>query len=193
LVLLDRSSTGSQVWNSLKSAIGVSVIEELFFRGALLGIFLRAFRPSAAIIFLSFIYATAHFLTLPVDPKAIDPQSSRAGFDVLTLIAQRLLQPELLIDHFLFLFLAGLILGAARYFTASLWLPIGLHAGWIFSTKIIESLAMRRADFPDKFELYMGERLIEGLVPVGILLMTGIAVATYLRLTLPRPQDTFME
>ena len=39
------------------------------------------------------------------------------------------------------LFLIGCILADARVLTRSLWLPIGLHAGWIFASGTFSWLA----------------------------------------------------
>jgi len=189
----DREPTKGQLWQSfgdaIKPAIGIAVLEELFFRGALLGIFLRAFRPSVAIVGLSLIFAGAHFLVPPADAVITDPRAAGAGFGMLTLIGQKFLQPEVLIHSFISLFLAGVILGVARYGTASLWLPVGLHAGWIFSIKIFGSLAKRRADFPDQFDLYMGKEISGGLLPIGVMMLTGIVVAVCLRLIQPRQPE----
>ena len=44
-----------------------SLIEEFIFRGALLGIFLRSFRPFWAILLLSILFSALHFLQPPDD------------------------------------------------------------------------------------------------------------------------------
>jgi membrane protease YdiL (CAAX protease family) len=189
----DGEPDQARLWKSfgsaIKPAIGIAVLEEFFFRGALMGIFLRAFRPTVAIVGLSLIFAGAHFLVPPADAVISDPRAAGAGFGMLTLIGQKFLQPETLIHSFISLFLAGVILGVARYGTASLWLPIGIHAGWIFAMKLFGSLAERRADFPDQFDLYMGREMTEGLLPIAVLMLTGIFVAVYLRLTQPRQAE----
>jgi CAAX amino terminal protease family. len=41
--------------------------------------------------------------------------------------------PMMVLAAFATLFLIGCILADARVLTRSLWLPIGLHAGWIFA------------------------------------------------------------
>jgi len=154
-------------WNALKPALGIAIVEEIFFRGALLGIFLRAFRPSIAIITLSLIFATTHFLT-PPDHLIIDhPRSASAGFEMLSLTAQKFLQIDTIIHGFITFFVVGLILGISRYGTASLWLPIGLNAGWIFANRTFSQLADRRSDIPEKLDLYSGKTLNEGIVPIG--------------------------
>jgi membrane protease YdiL (CAAX protease family) len=193
----NRQPSSGQLWRSfgqaIKPAIGVSIVEELFFRGALLGIFLRAFRPSIAIVSLSLIFAAIHFLTPPDHFSISDPRSTGAGFEMLTLIGQRFLQPQAILHSFVSLFLVGVILGVARFGTASLWLPIGLHTGWVFSMKSFGQLTQRREDLPEKLNLYMGEIMNEGLVPIAILMMTGITVALYLKLLHQRPKEDLPE
>ena len=190
----DKDATRAQLGRSMGEAIGpatgVSLLEEIFFRGALLGIFLRAFRPWFAIVFLSVIFASAHFLTPPPDAFIADPRSASAGFEMLALIGRKFLQPDTMIHSFVALLLMGIILGGSRYATASLWLPVGLHAGWVFSVRIFAQMVERRPDFPKDFDLYMGEGMTEGLIPIGVLVMTGIVVAVYLRIIGPKtPQE----
>ena len=167
--------------NAIKPALGISIIEEIFFRGALLGIFLRAFRPSIAIITLSLVFATTHFLTPPDNLVIENPRAASAGFEMLSLIGQKFLQVDTIIHSFIALFLVGLILGIARYRTAGLWLPIGLNAGWIFTNRSFTQLTDRRSDIPEHLDLYIGTRLTEGVIPIAVLIMTGFAVALYLR------------
>lgn len=181
-----RANLGVVMAKILLSAMVVSILEEVFFRGALLGIFLRAFRPSHAILSLSVLFAATHFLTPPENAGVADPRAAGAGFEMLGLIAGNFLQPELLIHRFLSLLLIGIILGFARFRTASLWLPIGLHTGWVFSLKLFGHLTKRRSDFPAELHLVMGKQITEGLIPIGMLALTGVALAAYLKAIGPR-------
>ena len=49
----------------------------------------------------------------------------------------------LVLAGFTTLFLIGLILADARLQTRSLWLPIGLHAGWILASGAFNKIAHR--------------------------------------------------
>lgn len=166
---------------ALFSALVVAILEEALFRGALLGIFLRAFRPSVAIISLSLLFAATHFLSPAPDVVILNPRSAGAGFEMLRQIGLKFLQPELMIHSFISLFLVGIILGVARYKTASLWLPVGLHAGWVFSVKVFSRLAVRKSDFPETYDLYMGKKMTEGLLPTAIIILTGIVLVISLK------------
>lgn len=190
---LTRDSALYFVKKAITPAIAASVIEELLFRGALLGIFLRAFRPTFAIISLSFLFAAVHFLQPPSGAQVSDPTSIIAGFEMLQLIGARFLEPQALLYEFAALFLVGLILGYARYRTASLWLPIGLHAGWVFTLKMFKGLAARRPDLPAEFDIYMGHKVTEGIVPLVTLAITGAFVAFYVQRLYPKQANTCEE
>ena len=49
--------------------------------------------------------------------------------------------PMMVLAAFATLFLIGCILADARVLTRSFWLPIGLHAGWIFASGTFNWLA----------------------------------------------------
>nr|NIP96005.1 CPBP family intramembrane metalloprotease [Akkermansiaceae bacterium] len=81
---------------SVGPAITASLLEEIVFRGVLLGICLRTFRPSVAITVVSLLFAALHFLQPPDDvavfargepgPEGamfIDPNSGISGFQML--------------------------------------------------------------------------------------------------------------
>lgn len=181
----ERHPTKAQFWQliaeTMRPAILMSLLEELCFRGILLGIFLRAFRPSIAIISLSLLFAAIHFLMPTGDGIVSNPRAPEAGFEMLILVSRNFLESQAVIHTFIGLFFMGLILGAARVATAALWLPFGLHAGWIFCATLFATLANRRANFPDDFHFYMGKELTQGIVPIATLIMTGIVLALYLR------------
>lgn len=187
---------------STSPAISASLIEEFIFRGALLGIFLRSFRPSWAIILLSIFFAALHFLQPPddialfVQPDGpipdgqvyINPESSTAGFALLKLIGLRFLDPLPFLYEFTTLLVVGLILGYARFGTASLWLPIGLHAGWVFAYKLFRSIAVRNPDLDPSLDFLIGHDLAEGLVPLGTLAVTAVVVCLFVRMVRPGVQ-----
>ncbi len=176
-----RTGTTSETWvkavtGAITPASIISVIEELLFRGALLGIFLRAFKPRLAIVLLSFLFAAVHFLQPPKDAILTEPGSAGAGFELLGLIGMRFLHPEAMLYEFSTLLLVGLILAYARYRTASLWLPIGLHAGWILAFKVFKKVAERDPNLPDRYDIFIGDLLTEGLIPLATLLLTWVAL-----------------
>jgi uncharacterized protein len=130
-------------------------------------------------------------------PSKID---ATAGLAMTAAIFQRQARPALFLSEFLTLFVIGLILAHARVRTSSLALPIGLHAGWVFINTLfmgttVATRALRRGDFSlgtgDDAIPLIGEQLKIGLIPLGVLLLTALAVIGWLQLRqkkLPAPE-----
>ncbi|BCX48970.1 abortive infecation protein [Haloferula helveola] len=171
---------------AVPTALVVSVIEEILFRGILLGIFLRAMRPAAAIGLLSFLFAFVHFLEPPEGVVIADPEASNAGFLLLGQILARFADPLSMVSRFSVLFAVGVVLGVARWRTASLWLPIGLHAGWIFCFALFKASTWPVPGLPEVAQWLVGMSLLEGVLPLAVVVITGLVVAM---LTRSRPDD----
>ena len=165
---------------SLQPAIAVSFLEEILFRGLLMGVFLRSFRPAFTILAISLLFAFVHFLQPPSGTNVSDPYALTAGFEMLALIGQRFLEPQLLIFSFSSLFLTGIILAIARQRTGSIWLPIGMHAGWIFSVQLYMKLTEHHPNHANGAGIYLGDSIREGVLPLTALIITGIIIVIYL-------------
>ena len=73
----------------------------------------------------------------------------------------------------------GGVLAYARWRTASLCLPIGLHAGWIFTNMILGGVTMA-ASRPDSILwVISGASPTQGLVPLAGILIAGV-LSSYL-------------
>jgi len=169
-----------QVAKILKAAIVpavlVSLIEEILFRGLFLGMFLRTMRPAPAIVGLSLLFAFLHFLEPPSGATAPDPRSATAGLWLLGQILGHFADPLPLLAEFSTLAAVGLVLAYARWRTASLWLPIGLHAGWIFGIFLFKGFTRPVPDLSHFTRFWIGETLREGLIPLAVVLLTGVIV-----------------
>jgi membrane protease YdiL (CAAX protease family) len=200
----EGANWGEALKKATTTAIFASVAEELLFRGALLGIFLRAFRPFWAITLLSVLFALLHFLQpsdtlaifdrsnpIPDGATYINPEGSLAGFELLRLLGLRFLDPLPFLYEFATLTVVGLILAFARYATSSLWLPIGIHAGWVFAFRLFGKVTDRGERDPS-LELYIGANLKEGLIPLATLTVTAVLVYVYTLTLRPRriPEPT---
>ena len=122
-------------------ALLIAIIEELFFRVLLLRR-LRDYLPvSLAVAATSLMYALVHFIT----PKKSFVYSGRSwfdGFDYLPALLGRLLEPGTGLG-IAGLFVVGLLLSYAMLRLGSVYLAIGLHAGWICALKMISYLSWR--------------------------------------------------
>ena len=116
----------------LVSAVLVSVLEELLFRGTLFGALRRQHDWRFALVMSSAVYAVVHFFQRVKSPSWITWTS---GLDQLGGMMGGFVHFEMLVPGFLSLTLAGMALGVAYHRTGNLYFSIGLHAGWIFWLK----------------------------------------------------------
>lgn len=155
-------------------AIGLAALQEVLFRGIAMGIFLRAMRPAAALGLSAVLFALVHFLKPPPGLNVLDPDAAGIGFELLRKIATRFFDPRMVLGSFAPVLALGGVLAYARWRTASLCLPIGLHAGWIFVNSFLASVTVT-ASRPDSGMLLLsGGSLSEGLVPLVGILVAGV-------------------
>ncbi len=159
----------------LVASITVPFIEEAFFRGIILGVLLRTGRKYMPILLVSAIFAAAHFLKAP-EPTS-DMVTWTSGLNSIYHSLGRVVDPMMLASAFATLFVIGWILADARVLTRSLWLSIGLHAGWIFGSGTFSRLARQQIiTLP-----WLGKNLLEGIVPLGIAALTWVIIRIWLK------------
>ena len=169
--------------SGLLSAIVITLVSEWLFRGILMGIFIRAMRPAMAMVFISLFYAIIYSL-LPTGNEIIaNPDKADAGFRMIITIAENLLTPEKFTFSFMLLFSLGLVLAYARYRTASLWLPIGLHFGFIFPYQALQQLTESGTQHSPLSRLLIGADGRSGLLPFCLLLLSALVVHVFIQLS----------
>lgn len=158
----------SHVLSAGLTAIVVAILEEVLFRGALFGSMRKAWRLGTALVVSSIIYALAHFVQKAPEPDVVTWGS---GLAMLPQMFGKLGDVHALFPKGLVLFVAGVILAVAFQRTGSLFLSIGLHAGWIFWLK-----SYRFVSVPVRGEatwIWGTDELIDGwlslLVLIGVL------------------------
>jgi membrane protease YdiL (CAAX protease family) len=117
--------------------VGVAFIEETFFRGVLQGALQRRMNVAVAIVVASVVYSAVHFLK----PNGVNIPANQVtwtsgGQCLVWIMTQSLVQKGVFVG-FVSLFLAGCVLGLAYAKTEVLYLPIGLHAGWVLVNEFI--------------------------------------------------------
>jgi uncharacterized protein len=158
----------------LAASIAVPFIEEWFFRGIVLGVLLRTGRKYMSILAVSALFAAVHFLKAPEQTTAVVTWNS--GLNSIAHSLGRVGDPMMVASAFVTLFFIGCILADARVLTRSLWLSIGLHAGWIFGSGTFSLLARRQAlALP-----WLGKNLLVGIIPLGVATFTWIAMRIWL-------------
>ena len=168
----------------LLTAVFVAIVEEFLFRGVLLGLAAKAIGPVKAAIGVSLVFAFIHFLK-PVSEGKIEVKWW-SGFAQYGHVFDAAPPPVFFLLGFLSLFGAGLILSLAALRTKSLWLPIGIHAGWILGQQVLQKLAKYRVKPADELLPWVGPNVVSGAVPTGIvplvvLLIIGTGVWLYVR------------
>src|SRR5208282_2208082 len=149
------------------TALVVSVIEEILFRGVLQGVVRKTAVDGFAILSVAALFAAVHFLnprggTVPVEIHWW------SGLGLLPGTLWQFRQPALLLGGFTTLLLAALILGYARDRTRSLWMPIGLHAGWVLGKMGLIDATRQSQAWP-----WVGPNILVGLAPFLTLLAVG--------------------
>jgi membrane protease YdiL (CAAX protease family) len=166
------------------TAVVVAAVEEFLFRGVALGLAARSFGRWAAAVAVSLVFAGVHFLKPAKDPDAVVYWWT--GFAQIPRILEAAPPPVIFAFGFASLFVAGMILALATFRTRSLWLPIGIHAGWILGQQGLQWLAKPTEKSFASFLPWVGPNVVSGAVPTGlaplfVLLLTGGAVWLYVR------------
>jgi len=172
---LRASISWAALGKNVGSAAVVPMIEETFFRGLVLGVLLRSGRQYLSILLTSALFSIVHFLKAPEQTATVVSWAS--GFNSIANSFAQFTDPILVAAAFTTLFLIGWILADARVRTRSLWLPIGLHAGWIFASGAFNRVA-RQATVALP---WLGKNLLIGILPLGIALLTWLLIHTWLK------------
>jgi membrane protease YdiL (CAAX protease family) len=164
---------------ALASAV-VPFIEEALFRGLFLGVLRRSIRPAIALLLSAGIFSIVHFLKAP--DQTVTSVTWTSGFVSLAHSFDQFTNPMLVLAGFATLFLIGVILADARLRTRSLWLPIGLHAGWIFASGEFNKIAHRESvALP-----WLGKNLLIGIVPLCVCFVSWVLLRAWLKYVGPR-------
>jgi len=168
-VSLERAS------NALLAALAVGLLEEIFFRGLIFKGLLEDWRPPGAFLAANLFYSLLHFVkpSQRITLSGIDPW---AGLRHLGYCFEPFLEPSELLPGIFGLLLVGIVLSYAFLRTGSLYLSIGLHAGWIFGLKGMRIFGdYRRGDLGWIFgssepKILSGVATWIGILAVGVIL-----------------------
>ena len=160
------------------SALVVSLLEEWLFRGAILGLLARSLNRWVALFFTSALFSILHFLK----PETAEPHTVNwlAGFALIPGAFAQFRQPGLVLGGFTTLFCVGWILGYTRLKTRSLWMAVGLHAGWVLGVQSFSKATHRLMKVEETLPWFGGDLRV-GLGSVAVVLLTGALAWRYLR------------
>lgn len=159
------------------TAVAVGLLEEFFFRGALFGVLLQHLSARVATLWLSLIFAVLHFIKPHHSVKRWEGEVEWwTGFEVLSYSFWQFSEPRLLVGGLLTLFMVGVVLAYVTWRTRSLFLAIGIHAGWVFVLRLVQMGTTRTAPA----DWWVGHPLITGIVPFSLVTLTGAVLYFYL-------------
>lgn len=159
---------------ALAVGFGLAVVQEFLFRGIAMGIFLRAMRPAAALGLSAVLFAVIHFLVPPPGMTVLDPEASGVGFELLRKLVAQFSEAKAVFGTFTPLLALGVVLAYARWRTASLCLPVGLHAGWIFANLVLGGITAATSRPDSMMRVLSGASMKQGLVPLACIVLAGI-------------------
>jgi uncharacterized protein len=149
----------------LLTSFSVAMIEEFLFRGVIFGLFRQTMPVWGASILVSLIFSVIH----PLKPELnqFHQVTWYSGFDLVLRSIIRLSDLADVLSVSVPIFVLGLLLAHATVKTGALWLPIGVHAGVVFTKMSFNKLTRHLAELPPWF----GSDLASGLGAIGILLL----------------------
>jgi membrane protease YdiL (CAAX protease family) len=174
--VLSASSLARIVAVGAASGIGVALIEETVFRGAMHTAIEREAGAWTAALFTAPLFAVLHFFAKARIPA--DQVGWGSGFELLRLSFAPLVHPALVFDSFLSWCLIGLILSMTRALTGNIAVAIGLHAGWVVVLRMLQQSTL--GGHSPRYAAWVGQ--FDGLLGYW-LLPWGVAIAGALWLT----------
>ncbi len=151
----------------------VGFIEEMFFRGIILQSFLQDMHTASAVCASSMFYSLLHFFKAKLlVSTGFQPF---IGFIVVyKSFANIVLDFNNILPSIIGLFLVGVVLSYTYLRTKSLYFAIGLHAGWIFLTKV--NILFFDHARTNKQWLYGDSTVITGVLGWILLIITLILI-----------------
>jgi membrane protease YdiL (CAAX protease family) len=171
--------TPAFILRTLCIAAGVALLEESLFRGALLGALSRSMPAWGAVAAVSLLFAALHFVHIGPQGE-VGPMQWSSGLRLLPHLFASFYAPTQIAGALLTLLGIGLLLGYLVVRTHSLFLGIGLHAGWVFGSFWVEHCC--RVDHPsiwmeNDLRSGLAAWLLVGLTALGLRLTVGPSVS----------------
>lgn len=117
----------SKVFQALAGGLFIGIFEEILFRGFIFGALRKSLGVVAAVILGSLFFSVVHFMR-PVNPEVIDRWYS--GFLLFGSLFAR--AGDSFLQEAGTLFCMGLVLSVLCHWMKSVYVAIGLHAGWVW-------------------------------------------------------------
>ncbi len=124
--------------DAILAAMLIACLEEIVFRGLVFRMFYTALKPVPAVLLSSLFFALLHFKAPAISLEGIEPsqiglwESGQMAWGTAISV----------VIHFdlkflLAIFLVGIVLHQVFLLGRNLWACIGIHAGWVFTIKLL--------------------------------------------------------
>jgi membrane protease YdiL (CAAX protease family) len=133
---LSLSESVAQCVKAILTGFTVGFLEEIFFRGIIFRGLLEDWKPLPAFLVANLFYSALHFVK-PGEEYFLSGIDPWAGFRHLFSTFAPFLEPAEIAPGITGLLLIGIVLSYAFLRTGTLYLSIGLHAGWVISIKTV--------------------------------------------------------
>jgi hypothetical protein len=155
---------------AIASGAAIGLIEEFLFRGVIQQDLVRRLGPITGLTTASVFYAFVHFVKTPGTFRP-DPVTWTSGFDAVGKALAPLAESETWLSwRMLNLVLTGGVLGVIYLRSGgSLWLPIGLHAGWVGT--LLSTNKLTTPGSPDNIWLSPGDPVASPLTSLMLALL----------------------
>lgn len=157
-------------------ALALAGLIEVFFRCAILGIFLRAMNAPAAIALAALMLGGARYILSGFGTADAVDTETLSAIQLTGIILSGGDMTARVIAVLLPWFAFGCVLGWARWRTASVWLPTGLLMGWLLADRLF-SKATHAIESSDPLAHFLTSGSVQtGLVPLLGVFAVGVFV-----------------
>jgi CAAX protease family protein len=172
---LSLSASVEQCVQALLTAFTVGFLEEIFFRGIIFRGLLEDWKPLPAFLVANLFYSALHFVK-PGEQYFLSGIDPWAGFRHLFATFTPFLEPAEIAPGMIGLLLIGIVLSYAFLRTGTLYLSIGLHAGWIISIKTVRVFGDYQRENLGWLFGSTDPKIVSGVVTWAGIILVGVAV-----------------
>src|SRR5215813_14013869 len=177
---LSLSESVAEYVQALLTGFTVGFLEEIFFRGIIFRGLLEEWKPLPAFLAANLFYSALHFVK-PGEHYFLSGIDPWAGVRHLFSTFAPFLEPAEIAPGLIGLLLIGIVLSYAFVRSGTLYLSIGLHAGWVIAIKTVRVFGDYRAEDLGWLFGSSDPKIVSGVVTwVGIILV-GVAVHWFTR------------
>jgi len=172
---LSLGETVERCFKAILTGITVGFLEEIFFRGIIFRGLLEDWKPLPAFVAANLFYSALHFVK-PGEEYFLTGIDPWAGFRHLFSTFAPFLEPAEIAPGIIGLLLIGIVLSYGFLRTGTLYLSIGLHAGWVIAIKTVRVFGDYRAEDLGWLFGSSDPKIVSGVVTWAGILLVGLAV-----------------